>query len=348
MRKLFLIWFLIVFSMTAIIFMRQKNISKYAPSGYPADQIVQSIILAGDGGSMVPDVAKFLKDQASILPDRLTVIFLGDNIYPAGLPAENTPEYAVALNKLKFQINNVKGSGAKILFIPGNHDWEDLDSTIGDGWERVKREQKKVEELLGKDSFFPKNGCPGPDLVSIPPSFSLIALDSEWWFYNFEKPGEKNSECASKNENEVLQNLTKTIDAKEKDKTLILAMHHPLVSYGHHRFSDASQSMLSARYQEYLKKMHALLNDHPVDICAAGHEHSLQVLGPATGCNRSIVSGALTDTSDIKLGNITLFAAKELGFVRLDRFKDGKIRVEVLSPAQEKRTETELYRRWLN
>lgn len=52
-----------------------------------------------------------------------TVLFLGDNIYPNGLPKKEDPERELAEHRLQVQINSVKNFKGNTIFIPGNHDW---------------------------------------------------------------------------------------------------------------------------------------------------------------------------------------------------------------------------------
>lgn len=335
--------------LTSLVALRWSSIADQPPVGYSKDEILQSVILAGDGGGMGGETAKLLNEHSQILSDRLTILFMGDNIYPAGLPPEDDKSYADALAKLNLQINTVKSSGAKVVFIPGNHDWEDPNIDTPDGWQRVIRQQKVVEGALGDGSFLPKNGCPGPVAVSLPPAFTLIALDSEWWFYKHKKPSDSSSGCSANTESEVVDQLAKLISENPKDKKIILTMHHPLLSYGIHRYNDGDQDFLAPQYVNYQKKIADTLFNHPVDLCSAGHDHSLQILGSFTGCKNTIVSGALTNTSRVKKSGMTRFSSSRLGFVRLDRFKNGKTRATALSPEGIKTySSPEIFRLWLN
>src|SRR3990172_1361408 len=71
--------------------------SVYVKNGYlqsvpsvSQDSITHSLFLIGDAGEPLPDgkekTLTILTLQASVNPQNNTIIFLGDNIYPAGLP----------------------------------------------------------------------------------------------------------------------------------------------------------------------------------------------------------------------------------------------------------------------
>lgn len=71
-----------------------------------------------------------LYKQAKKMHGKTTIVFLGDNIYPAGLPDGERDEkkYKEARLKLDAQIRVLraleKGGGeVEGIFIPGNHDW---------------------------------------------------------------------------------------------------------------------------------------------------------------------------------------------------------------------------------
>src|SRR6187397_2150687 len=55
-------------------------------------------------------------------PERSIVVFLGDNVYPIGMPEDNRAELADARRRLAAQVLAVP-PGARGIFIPGYHDW---------------------------------------------------------------------------------------------------------------------------------------------------------------------------------------------------------------------------------
>ena len=126
------------------------------------DTISQRIILIGDAGELtngrhpvVDAIKQFIK-----LDKKTTVLFLGDNLYDSGLPDDQTVQYQAAKAVLDSQLSVVEGTQARVIMIPGNHDWN---NGARDGYETIIREQLYVD-LLNKPNvqFFPKDGCPGP------------------------------------------------------------------------------------------------------------------------------------------------------------------------------------------
>src|SRR5262245_13460534 len=131
----------------------------------PAPETIDTrVLLVGDAGlaragSVDPVLASLARDAAA-LPERTWVIFLGDNIYPHGLPDEKAPDRATAEGALRAQIDPVAASGAQIVFVSGNHDY------AGDGWQGWKREVDWIQGLgLQRVRALPAEACPGPEVV---------------------------------------------------------------------------------------------------------------------------------------------------------------------------------------
>src|SRR5664279_1116841 len=108
-----------------------------------SDSIQARIILIGDAGELNFGRAPVVDAARNLIPldSKTTVLYLGDNIYNSGLPDDMVPGYAAARAVLDSQINIAKGTRAKIVFIPGNHDWN---NGAPDGTEIVKRQEMYI------------------------------------------------------------------------------------------------------------------------------------------------------------------------------------------------------------
>src|SRR5262245_12429717 len=129
----------------------RKGAERWAPWVADAD-VDYRLLLLGDAGDPNPDgepVLLTLKQQVNRIPQRTTVVFLGDNIYERGMPlpsepvdpateavAETAAEVARVIISdviqtrkeaeriINAQIDVVRGNGARAIFVPGNHDWD--------------------------------------------------------------------------------------------------------------------------------------------------------------------------------------------------------------------------------
>src|SRR4051812_47428754 len=225
MKRTFFQIFLLFFTLVAF---GQTDTSSAIP-----DTINQRIFLIGDAGDMnstTHPVIDWLKKNVDWNDERNAVIFLGDNIYPLGLPMEGEPTYLHSKAILDDQISLVKGKKGKAFFIPGNHDWRN--GKMG-GWEQVMNEVDYINSLEQKNvQAWPLNGCPGPIPIELSDKVVVVLIDSQWFLFLHDKPG-PGSNCDAKTIDEFGVELQE-IAAEHPNQMLIVATHHPLYSYGIH------------------------------------------------------------------------------------------------------------------
>jgi len=212
----------------------------------PSEQIEHTLYLFGDCGNAeidkdfpLFDIAKKDMDKAS---EESSIIFLGDNIYPYGMPSkDNKSDRERAEHKLNVQIDMVKDFKGKIMFIPGNHDW------MVHGLKGVNRQQKYIEKQLNlkrngtdddddddwEDYFFPSDGCGDPEVVEINDKLVYILIDSQWYIQNWNTDQSINEGCDIKSR-EIWSDNLEALVRKNRRKNVVIAMHHPLYSNGPH------------------------------------------------------------------------------------------------------------------
>ena len=203
-------------------------------------QPVHTLFLVGDAGEPFPDnpVGPVLRNLVEGTANPATVLFLGDNIYPRGMPAPDAKNRHEAESILETQVGWIQGSKRQAIFIPGNHDWERGDRG---GLRTLLRQQQFIDSLKDERiTFLPRDGCPGPIEIPLSDKAVLVIIDSQWPLHPWDKPGEESS-CAFKSATEVLAALS-DIYTRNEGKRIILAAHHPVISYGVHggvfRFKD--------------------------------------------------------------------------------------------------------------
>jgi len=78
------------------------------------------VLLVGDAGDTEVSAATLacLTEWASQIPDKTCIVFLGDNIYPVGMPAQDDPQRWEAEQRLRAQLAVVQKSDARAIFIP--------------------------------------------------------------------------------------------------------------------------------------------------------------------------------------------------------------------------------------
>lgn len=314
-----------------------------------------TIYALGDVGEINDQSKAVLKKLNSLAVDDQQpglVIFLGDNIYPSGLPSAedqdaNNNAKAILLN----QVKGLKNYPGHVIFIPGNHDWNEFSAG---GLDAIKREGEFVDHIDGSHiRLFPENGCGGPEVIELNDHLVMLIIDSQWWIQNWSNEPGMNEDCPLKSRDEFIKAFHEQV-TKYKDRQIIVAMHHPLYTQGSHgghfRLKDHlfpltalanwlylplpligsiypfyrsifghSQDLVNKRYKSLRDGLLDGLKDGNI-IFLAGHEHCLQYMNKDAGL--FLVSGAGSKQTAIANDKDLVFGHKSGGFMELDFFKN--------------------------
>src|SRR5690554_136774 len=194
-------------------------------------EVKHRIIFIGDAGEMNPYQRGLLAAADTlVIADRTNVIYLGDNIYPDGMGLPGSAEELETQQILRSQYEPFISKNIPTYFIPGNHDW---DKSRELGLQKIQAQGKFLESqqnpLL---KLIPANGCPDPVEISLSDSLSIIAIDSEWWLFPYDKTNLA-QDCDCLTEEDVLESLEDLL-YKNRNKTVYLISHHPFQTDGVH------------------------------------------------------------------------------------------------------------------
>lgn len=331
-----------------------------ASSTAPVEHVVY--LLGDAGGTTAGDpVLRTLTDVLSATTVPAVVVFLGDNIYPSGLPPETDRGYDEAERRLMAQVAAARGA-AHVLLVPGNHDW--TQQGHADDWDAVRRQ----DERLRREGLHlsPPAGCPGPEVVDIGSGLRFVVLDTEWWLHGQPTPV-LSAGCAARTEREVLDALDRAVTPAGRE--VIVVGHHPPVSAGPHggvfdwqdhlfplrevrrwlwlplpvvgsayplarTLGPSVQDQAHPLYRRMVDALAARLRPHAPLLFAAGHEHQLNVFtGERVGTRYIAVSGAgMTGHERDAVGHRPglRFATRGPGLMRLDVLETGQVRLSVI------------------
>jgi hypothetical protein len=323
-------------------------------------KLVHSLFLVGDAGELddietgenfvISAVDKMIAGSGK----ETSLVYLGDNVYPYGLPKKEDPSREISEKTLNAHLNVAKSFDGKTYFIPGNHDWNKHKKG---GLKAVKRQEKYVENYFQDDEkkikFYPSDGCGDPKVHKVNSDLVFVFLDSQWWLHDWSKENEINQGCDVKSKGDLLKSIQE-IFVDHKNDEIVVLMHHPIKSNGvhggkfswkHHLFpmhelgywiplpiigslypiyrnvTGSTQDITNAQNQELMQeidKMAKALRIHVV--FAAGHEHGLQYFdGDKT---KYIVSGSGSKVDYLKKGGEAEFLSKNRGFVKIDFYEE--------------------------
>ena len=288
------------------------------------------------------------------------VIFLGDNIYPHGMPPESNIEgYQRAQDILMNQINSLSSFKGEIVFIPGNHDWNGLKPG---GIDFIRRESEYFDQLQQPNlSFIPENGCGGPVPIILNKDLVMLIIDSQWWIKDWTKEPRINEGCSINTREEFIKSFREEV-ALHKGKQIVVAMHHPLYTEGTHGGHFSIQNHLfpltklvkwfylplpvlgslyfylrsgighpqDVKSPRYNSLKDALIKDLGYNgdlIFLAGHEHCLQYL--TVDGDHFLVSGSGSKQTAIANSKDLVYGHKAAGFMELNFYKDNMVWLSV-------------------
>ena len=327
-----------------------------------------SLYLIGDAGAPAEGgepVLQALRTDLLAHPGEKLVVFLGDNIYPSGMPEADDPDRAEAERHIDDQIQVVLDGGARGVFIPGNHDWQ---KGGADGWWRVHRQAEYVDRDGPDVEVLPRHSCPGPVARDVGVRLRLIILDTQWYLHGGPRPGAW-SPCRVRSP-DVLGDSLRAAVARAGDREVIVAAHHPLRSNGPHgghftvkqhifpltegaswawlplpiigslyplsrQWGISSQDQSGKHNKHMVAAFDSAFAGQPPLVYAAGHEHNLEVL-EGESASYLLVSGAgiYGHISSTAWRDDTRYAAQEAGYMRLDVLRGGPIRLAVVTVDQ--------------
>ncbi len=332
----------------------------------PSAQLDQVVFLIGDAGKLhegeAPPVLKQVASEIDKSALNHSLVYLGDNIYPLGMPTKDDPDRSTAEANLDAQIEVMRDMMGTAVLIPGNHDW------YNDGLKGLARQEKYVKKHLDKKNvFLPEDGCPGPELIKLSEHLHLIILDTEWLIEDYAGRIELDPSCEVSHYNQFPAAFNKLLN-KSQAQTVLVCLHHPMASYGSHgghfsakshffpvsefskkaliplpilgslghllRIDGGQKEDVTGQAMRWLQQhLRPLIENHGKVILASGHDHNLQLID-MDGVHQ-IVSGAGTKQTPTRIGGQAEFTTGQMGYARLKSYTDGSVRVEFVTVGED-------------
>lgn len=326
----------------------------------PGQPLMHTVFLVGDAGGGGNPALDLLERKAKGAGKESTVLFLGDNIYPNGMAPKSGGDRAKDESRLEAQLNTVLDYEGNVFFIAGNHDWDEY------GIDGLKRQKKFIEKYLDrKDVFFPDPGCGDPEEIEINDKLVIVLMDSQWYLSDWDKDYQVNAGCEVKSRAVFDEFLEEAIKGN-RNKDVLIAMHHPPYSTGPHggqftfkqhlfpltEFVDPlylplpvvgsvfqflrgsighRQDLIHPKYRELSDLVIGAARRNGNFVIASGHEHSLQYIEKDE--QSFIVSGAGSKNTATNARNGGQFAYGHRGFAQLDYYEDGSAWVKYWVPS---------------
>jgi len=327
---------------------------------------LHSVALLGDPGNITDaendPVLVLLRKWMQKVGANGTLVILGDNIYPTGLPPAPGLRRDQAERKIMAQLKVFKQHQGRVIYLSGNHDWNKGRSN---GYQYLLQQQDFILKELNKpDAYLPLDGCPGPVTFPLAPGFRLVIINTQWWVQRGLRPIGQGYNCTVETEDQFFEELRAILE-EYRHECIVLAAHHPLYSNAQHggkstvkqhvfpltaahkklyvplpvagslypvyrRYFGAYEDMAHPRYRRLRKKLLKLLHTHQNIIYAAGHDHNLQYF--QVKGNHYLVSGSGSKTAFVKKGGKATFTHEHKGLFTVDFYSSEEVWLRCLEP----------------
>lgn len=350
------------------IFIKDQIVAKNLET-LKKSKIIQEVYLIGNAGvstkASVSTLALLKKELSQANPKSSSVLFLGDNIYPEGLHAKDHPLRNEDELRINAQLVAVKDFEGKIVFIPGEHDWQDGGK---EGFEFNKRQEDYIQDYLKSKVYHPSDGCSGPKEIEISDKVTLILIDTQWWLHQFEKGRGEKDDCKTSTIQDFMLAFKEALKSN-RNKHVIVAAHHPMYSNGRHggnftladhlfplrnfgksyylplpiigsvypfyrSFFGDIQDLSNPAYQDMQSQITNAIRQFDNVIYASGHEENLQYF--FVGNAHYVVSGSGSKLSSLRLNEKLDFGAEQNGFAKIEIHENGETVLKYFSAEPEK------------
>ena len=323
-----------------------KDVNEVISSEIVDKKLDHKFILVGDGGNAntpeAEDNFNFIRENIVNSDENTTVLFLGDNIYPKGLPDSLNPARKTAEEILNKQLDLVKDFKGSTYFIAGNHDWySKLDGLID-------QKEYVADHLKNKKAFMPRK-YESIDKIEINDQITLITIDSEWFIQDWNKYNNINKDSEIRNREDFFEEFKSLIN-KNQNKVTLVAIHHPLFSGGDHggyfsfrehifpykniplpvlgsminylrKTTGASPADVQYKlYQSLINRLKTIATNQEQVIFISGHEHNLQYIEQAGV--KQIISGSASKIGEARAIEPVSFSVGKFGYGVLNVFDD--------------------------
>ncbi|WP_156133218.1 metallophosphatase [Lacinutrix sp. Hel_I_90] len=235
---------------------------------------------------------------------------------------------------LKSQIlEPLSNFNGELIFIPGQYEWNKGGHKNLDDLESFLQDNSDAE-------FWPNDGCP-IERETLSDEVELVMVDTQWYLEDWDNHPYINNDCEIKTREQFFLAFKDELK-DEQNKTIIVALHHPILTATRHglveRMGGLSKQAHYHNDMQYLVgRLETLASQFQDVIFVSGSESNLQFL--MNDGIPQIISGALGNTTKTKPNKKKgYFGTNEHGYAKLNVFKDGSSEVEMYTVKEDQVT----------
>lgn len=254
--------------------------------------------------------------------ENASLLIIGNLTPTGGYPSKGKEREQTNLFLKKDLIDPLKDFNGKIIYTPGVNEWNK------GGHDNIDDLESFLQDRLDSD-FWPNDGCP-LEKEDINEDVVLVMVDSQWFLEDWDNHHYINNDCDLKTREQFFIEFKD--DLKDSQgKTVIVAMHHPIMSNTKFGFINkiggfSKQSFQNMDLRSLRGRLETIASHFEDVIFVSGNDRNLQYIEDDR--NPQIISGAATTTQSAKARKEDNFASEAQGFAKLNVFEDGSSTVE--------------------
>ncbi len=212
----------------------------------------------------------------------------------------------------------------EVIYTPGYHEWNKGGHKNLDDLESYLQDNSKAE-------FWPNDGCP-LERETLSDQVELVMVDSQWFLEDWDNYPYINNKCEIKTREQFFIEFKDELK-DEQNKTVIVAVHHPVLSATRKGFFGrmggfSKQNYYNNTMQDLVGRLETLASQFEDVIFVSGNHKNLQFLED-DGIPQ-IISGAVATTEKTRPETDKgFYGSNAHGFVKLNAYKDGSSEVEI-------------------
>ncbi|WP_189702514.1 BamA/TamA family outer membrane protein [Subsaximicrobium wynnwilliamsii] len=255
--------------------------------------------------------------------EKATFVALG-NITKNGYPPQKKDRKQTEELLQKSLMQPLANFNGNIIFMPGKNEWTQNGHEHIDEMESFIQDNSKVE-------FWPNDGCPREIENLDMENVELLMIDSQWFLEDWDNHLYLNNKCDIKTRDDFFAKFKDDLK-DEQNKTVIVAIHHSILSDSRQNFFEnigglSVEDYYSTQRQKMAGTLETLAGMFPDVIFVSASDRNLQYI--TDDGVQQIISGAASNKLDnVRKAKEGQFTAKTHGFARLTVYNDRSSKVE--------------------
>ncbi|WP_372918877.1 metallophosphatase [Salegentibacter sp.] len=305
----------LLFTMLTLVLM-----NSYGQENQSAKEISHSIYFTANTGLDDSSSSELILKQinkASQNDQNASVVVMGNITPKGGYPAKKKDRKEVEGFLSERLMEPLEGFNGKIIYNPGVNEWNKEGHQNLDDLESFLQDNSEAK-------FWPNDGCP-IEAKDLSDDVRLVMVDSQWFLEEWDNHPYINDKCEIKTREQFFIEFKDELK-DEQGKTIIVSIHHPVLTNTTHGFINKIAGFTEQSYQNPLRKelrdrLETLSRQFEDVIFVSGNDRNLQFL--EDNKTPQIISGAMGKLQKARTKEEKDFASKTPGFVKLNIHKDG-------------------------